>query len=402
MNDAAIQALSNPDPNHRPEPSTSLSCFIHIIRLRRIESHIQQSIYRVDKHKSLSRPKIDRFLNILEEWKSNSPPPFPDHDTETYSYDGVHYYEVYYYKCLRLLLYPHLSSPIVDPDIVIRCADACGGVCRAYKALHRDTTVGFSLIAIYSIFLSGLTLLYCLWMSPATIYSTTTTNDLNACSVLLYVIAERWPEAKRYRDAFEVIKQNVLSKLERGPQTTQRIPVPGIRNTGLEGLSSEGFHPGEAQEYSKMMSEMVNPAQYQHYQTMAMPPPPPTIAHRPRAMSDQTNIRPSSQSPHPSMDSRISQSLSHTNFESNPSHFSATPAYNIQTLYASSPTQLASGVGVATLPSMYSFTNARTSSISSQHYAPEQSTLPATGEATEEEDYPSGGYLESRNNYGRD
>jgi hypothetical protein len=393
VSDAEIQALPNADPSLRPDVSTSLSCFIHIIRLRKIESHIQQSIYRVDKHKNLSRKKIDYFLGILEEWRGASPIPFPENDTETYSYDGVYYFEVYYYKCLRLLLYPHLLSPVVDPDILVRCADACGGVCRSYKALHRETSVGFSLMAIYAIFLSGLTLLYCLWMSPSTIYSTTTMNDLNACSVLLYVIAERWPDAKRYRDAFETIKQNVLTKLEHGANANKRVPVPGLAKPGLQELGSQGFHPGEAQEYAKMMSDMVSPTQYHHYTDIM--PPPPMATPRPRAMSDQSSLRPH---PHGAVGSKITPPLSHLNFESHSPHFSTTPAYGAQSMYQGADvTSMASTI----LPSTYSFPHARSSSRGSQHYVPMNiATIPSIDTATEGE-YSLEGYMEPENEFGQ-
>ena len=61
--DAGIQAT----------PSTSMSAFIHITRLRRIESEIQQSVYRLDEPNSMSETDIDKILGRLEEWKSKIP-----------------------------------------------------------------------------------------------------------------------------------------------------------------------------------------------------------------------------------------------------------------------------------------------------------------------------------------
>ena len=263
---SAIQSLPNPDPEKQASPSTSLSCFIHIIRLRRIESEIQQSIYRVDRQKSLSRSKIDRFLDNLSEWQQRIPGDFSENDTETYSYDGIYYYEIYYYQAIRFLLYPHISKPDVHPSLIIKCADACGGVCRTYKSLHRGTSVGFSLMAIYSIFLAGLNLLYCLWLSPTHIYNMSTTNDLNACSIVLYIVAERWPLAKRYRDAFETIKSNILALFEDG-NTGERIPLRDLDNQGeLKDLGNEGLHPEGQREYSAMMNDMSGASHFQQQQ----------------------------------------------------------------------------------------------------------------------------------------
>ena len=88
-----------------------LPCFIHITRLRRIKSSIQQSVYRVDKSSILPQQIIDRFLAELSAWKDQIPEEPPVRENEAYVYDGYIYYMVYYYKALRLLLYPHLNIP---------------------------------------------------------------------------------------------------------------------------------------------------------------------------------------------------------------------------------------------------------------------------------------------------
>jgi hypothetical protein len=228
-----------------------------MIRLRRIESNIQQSAYRVDRSAALPPSVVDRFVQELCAWKDSIPEDSPLQDTEQYSFDGYVYYMIYYYKTLRLLLYPHITTANINKDILVKCAEACGGVCRAYKNLHRQTSVGFSLIALYSVFLSGLNLVYCIWLSPKEVYKITTSNDLNSCSIVLYVITERWPGAKKYRDAFESIKQCVLDLIESSDQP--RKPLinlnPGLRAT-LEDV--QRLHPEGRADFSRMMTDMVS------------------------------------------------------------------------------------------------------------------------------------------------
>ena len=233
-------------------------------RLRRIESSIQQSVYRVDKPLHLSKKTIDRFLEELETWKAQIPfDNRPDKDTETTSYEGYDYYMIYYYKCLRLLLYPHLISPQASLRIVQRCAEACGGVCQTYKRLHRQTSVGFSLMALYSVFLSGLTLIYCIWISPKDIFTLSMNNDVNACSIVLYVITERWPAARKYRDAFESIKQCVLDLIteKEGP----RQPLDGIDDSLRATLNSvRNLHPQGRTMVGDMFGDGTTPKSSMH------------------------------------------------------------------------------------------------------------------------------------------
>jgi hypothetical protein len=216
---------------------TSMSCFIHICRLRIIESNIQQSIYRVDDPSSISEAEVDQYIERLEHWRASMPrhddcilkPHGSDLDVSLDDYDaqvrphlccqriynGVcESQTVYYYKCMRFLLHPQLLSSSTNAQFLAKCVEACGGVCQTYKRLHQRVSVGFSLMALHSVFLAGLTLIYCTWLSPKTLFGIKISNDMNACSIVLYIITERWPAAKCYRDIYENMKQIVLDSIE--------------------------------------------------------------------------------------------------------------------------------------------------------------------------------------------
>jgi hypothetical protein len=132
---------------------------------------------------------------------------------------------------MRFLLHPLLSAKNTNLRFLKLCAEACGDVCQTYKKLHQSIPVGFSLMALHSVFLAGiliallpttslslmhpgLTLAYCTWISPQEVFSIKTSNNMNACSIVLYIIAERWPGAKKYRDTYEAVKQSMLESIE--------------------------------------------------------------------------------------------------------------------------------------------------------------------------------------------
>jgi hypothetical protein len=68
---AATENLSMPK-----YPQTTMTCFIHLLRLKRLESEIQHKVYRVDTTKSVEaiEKTTDTFLNQLREWKDAIPP----------------------------------------------------------------------------------------------------------------------------------------------------------------------------------------------------------------------------------------------------------------------------------------------------------------------------------------
>lgn len=101
-----------------------------------------------------------------------------------------------------------------------------------------------TLMALQTVFMSGLTLAYCLWISPEEIFDITTSNGIHDCSIVLFVIAERVPAAKKYRNAFKVIRQRVIDRIPAmGPaERRSRERVPGLRAE----LAASGSFPFES------------------------------------------------------------------------------------------------------------------------------------------------------------
>jgi hypothetical protein len=98
-----LERASKQDPKCGPAISTSLSCFLHIVRLRIIESSIQQSIYRVDKPMSTSSTDIDHFIAQLSEWKTQIPRDNSKKSAESSAFDGYDYYVSHATQKLRRL-----------------------------------------------------------------------------------------------------------------------------------------------------------------------------------------------------------------------------------------------------------------------------------------------------------
>lgn len=87
---ASLQATPN---SHKSNKSTSLTSFLHITRLRQIESDIQQTIYRVDQTASIDDSVVDRFLDRLAQWKAGIPnDTLKVRDVADVPFDGYDYY----------------------------------------------------------------------------------------------------------------------------------------------------------------------------------------------------------------------------------------------------------------------------------------------------------------------
>ncbi|ETN38617.1 uncharacterized protein HMPREF1541_06654 [Cyphellophora europaea CBS 101466] len=224
---------------HLPaSPSTSLTYFVHMTRLTRIVSKIQHTIYRVDQPVE-DFDIIRGFLTELAAWDEATLPVFtPEHSLLT---DGARVaashlqprerYQIEYHTAMRFLLFPCLGSEdVVDAQLLKKGTEACVGVCTAFKTLHRKSPAAYySPLSVMSLFLAGLTLIHCGYGPNAESHDqATVAQALTDCTIMLYVMAERWPRARKFRDIFERLKQ---ISAERQSQRKSNEGSSGYTNT---------------------------------------------------------------------------------------------------------------------------------------------------------------------------
>ena len=186
-----------------------ISAFIHIVRLAKLESKIYSSIHRVDRPgKEILPHKMVRLRQLLDNWKDEISAVIPSTTDEgapsPNSYMSRHYHVLHYHRVLLLLLLPNLTSlGPTHPDFQL-CVSSAGQVVQLYKRLHdHQNILSYSLIALHATFVAGLTLVFCFLASDRAIFTPAFSSNIRACTTVLYIISERWPAARKVRDAFE-------------------------------------------------------------------------------------------------------------------------------------------------------------------------------------------------------
>ncbi|KAL6232946.1 hypothetical protein BDW75DRAFT_9217 [Aspergillus navahoensis] len=225
-------ATTSPDGNSTNNRITSLTFSIYLITLRRIDSRIQHKIYRADRPLRSLRSKMDRLFLELEEWKASALQRFAGPDLD--------YPMLHYNRALRLLIQPFLPSlPLTDPYYHI-CLRAAGDICQTHKRLHQTLEYGHSFLAVQTVFISGITLLYALWTHSDQVWSVRMSNDIRACSTVLFVMGERATWVKKYRDAFELLVNAAMEKLQ-GNESAKKAGMAELMAAQHAGL---GVGPG--------------------------------------------------------------------------------------------------------------------------------------------------------------
>ncbi|KAF2808485.1 uncharacterized protein BDZ99DRAFT_477985 [Mytilinidion resinicola] len=236
-----------------PAKSSSMSCFIHICRLRIIESNIQQAIYRVDQPTSVTEPEAERFVLQLEQWKANMPRDARNPDTpsnvelDSMSMDGYDYHV--YRWCTTTNACASSSIPASPgnkqtPSSSANAPKPAAACARPTKSCIR-TSRPASTSWRCTVFLAGLTLIYCAWISPREVFG-----------IVLYIITERWPGAKKYRDVFETIKQNALDSIEEGKYAPRRA-IKKLRPTLRQTLRTIDKNEEGQEEFEAMVADMA-------------------------------------------------------------------------------------------------------------------------------------------------
>ena len=146
---ARTLAVSQSPTFQASRPSSNITLGVQCIRLKRLESHIQGTIYRVDRPINRLISKISPTMKLLEDWHRALPPSTP------YESD---YLNMHYYKAVRLLLQPFLTIlPPTDQRVAL-CLQASGQICQIFKRLHQRDSYGHSFIALHSVFIAGITM----------------------------------------------------------------------------------------------------------------------------------------------------------------------------------------------------------------------------------------------------
>lgn len=234
--------------------SQSNAMAIHLFRIHILESRMHHSIYRTDKPLSELRQKLPRHYHEFEAWKTDLLRSFPDVDLD--------YPILYYHRANRLLLQPFLSIlPCTDPYYT-SCLESALEICHIHKRLHQTLDYGHSFIAVQTVFVAGVTLLFCVWTKTSHVWSVKLSNGIRACSNVLFVMGERTLWVKKYRDAFELLANATMEKLQ-GNLKEQA----GILETALSvsGFDNNHRHYDQHHHYQTTQYDNVRDRIFENY-----------------------------------------------------------------------------------------------------------------------------------------
>lgn len=230
-------------------------CANHIVELYKLESEIKHVLYHQLQGSSLAYPQADYSLWLpdiqarLRAWKDEIPTSMEDQDS---IYSLKSWWEAHYCVALSLLHRPNPRVPSPTTESLQTCFDISLQSIQAIKTLQRQGRVGVVWAWVHHLFLSGLTMIYCIWESTEVRNGAPIVRVMTAsqdCASTLTALVERFADAAGCRDAFERLSSTTLKWLlsrESDCWTeAQRAPVLTREFEAIKHLmpsSSAGWH----------------------------------------------------------------------------------------------------------------------------------------------------------------
>lgn len=198
----------------------------HVIKLRRIQSSIYTFIYKpiqlVDTPEDLDATRVEIMLE-LNEWMST----FPYKDNANSTFETNNWSLISYHNSILLLLRPVILGIARSKENAVPrdlewfkvFTESASAVCINYKNMYLKRKLSYTWLAMHCCFVSGISFLYCIWLDrslkvlkwkrKSIVYET-----ISACQTILYVLAERWSSATRFRDSFERLSSIVNAYID--------------------------------------------------------------------------------------------------------------------------------------------------------------------------------------------
>ncbi|CZR58163.1 uncharacterized protein PAC_08054 [Phialocephala subalpina] len=221
---------------------TSNTMALHLIKLAQINSEIKY-IANCISHKTPAHcyPQIPDIvawqrdvLGRLDQWLVTLPRVISAQ---------MKLCEIKYHEVVMLLLRPSPAIRNPSNESLRLCNQSAISTIRGYEELYRNDLLLYNWPTIHSVFLAGVSMLYCIWTVPSITKDTkleTLSADLNSASKVLCALAEHWVDAKRGRDVLDELSHATIRWIAESQKTGVTANAP--RNTS-QSVDNAPQHP---------------------------------------------------------------------------------------------------------------------------------------------------------------
>lgn len=143
-----------------------MSSFIHLIKLRKINSDIYRAFHSISNNSYLGGPDLDHvrsdIYSQLNDWLITA----PRYPMSSSMFQSPEWFQTAYHLAVIALHRPSFAQPQPSIEALQVCADSSISLISCYGSLYAKNKVSYSFVALSAIFMATVTMLYSLRASP--------------------------------------------------------------------------------------------------------------------------------------------------------------------------------------------------------------------------------------------
>ncbi|KAI9932432.1 hypothetical protein ASPWEDRAFT_46965 [Aspergillus wentii DTO 134E9] len=144
---------------------TDTSTFIHIIKLRKINAGVYRSFHSIGC--TLSEPtELDIIRNCyyseLNQWLITA----PRYINTLSTFQSMEWFQIAFHHAVLSLYRPSRAAPMPSSDDLRVCTESAIGLISSYSGLYARNRIKYTFVAIHSLFMAAVSMLYALRASP--------------------------------------------------------------------------------------------------------------------------------------------------------------------------------------------------------------------------------------------
>ena len=140
---------------------TDTSTFIHIIKLRLINAAVYTTFHPIASSSTeihdLEQLRTEYYMK-LNQWLITA----PRYIQTVSTFQSTEWFQIAFHHAVLTLHRPSRAVPIPSPDALRVCADSAIGLISSYSALYARNRIKYTFVAIHSLFMAAVTMLYSL------------------------------------------------------------------------------------------------------------------------------------------------------------------------------------------------------------------------------------------------
>jgi len=220
---AAVDTRSMSEPASKRQRSSALSTpAIYSFRFDRLTAEIKLMLYRVAQS-----PSRFPWPQDIPQWAENAHAACQEilddcrgamssHRADVAIFLAL---ELKYHQCIMLLSRPCPALPRPTAMALKRCFDSACDTIRIMSELARFGNLTYSWLNVHIVFVAGITILYCLWISPqirAVTSLQTFVRHADMCKEVLGKLSATWPVAVTAAQKFQSMTDITKSTWQQG------------------------------------------------------------------------------------------------------------------------------------------------------------------------------------------